>query len=109
MLLLQQKYIVYMGDKLHPSVDAVAAHHRLLADILGRCARRRHLLLALSSFFLFFFFDCNVGEFFLVFINGGSHDDAKGSIFHSYTRSMNAFAAMLTPEEADKVSGRFHR
>ncbi|CAA7391728.1 unnamed protein product [Spirodela intermedia] len=64
----KQKYIVYMGDKLHPSVDAVAAHHSLLADVLG------------------------------------NHDDAKGSIFHSYTRSMNAFAAMLSPEEASKVS-----
>ncbi|XP_078447167.1 xylem serine peptidase 1 [Wolffia australiana] len=64
----RKKYIVYMGEKRHPSFDHAANHHRLLADVLG------------------------------------SEDDAKGSIFHSYTKSMNAFAAMLTPKEADKIS-----
>ncbi|KAK8940278.1 Xylem serine proteinase 1 [Platanthera guangdongensis] len=34
----------------------------------------------------------------------GSHDAAKESIFHSYILSMNAFAANLTDEEAEKVA-----
>ncbi|XP_020581983.1 subtilisin-like protease SBT4.14 [Phalaenopsis equestris] len=64
----KKKYIVYLGDKPHPSVNAIDHHHRLLSDILG------------------------------------SHDAAKESIFHSYTLSMNAFAAKLSGDEAAQVA-----
>ncbi|KAK1261813.1 Xylem serine proteinase 1 [Acorus gramineus] len=64
----KHKYIVYLGDKVHDSVDVVGSHHDLLSEILG------------------------------------SNDAAKESIYHSYTKSMNAFAAFLTEEEAEELS-----
>ncbi|KAK1285146.1 Xylem serine proteinase 1 [Acorus calamus] len=34
--LVLPKYIVYLGDKVHDSVDVVGSHHDLLSEILGR-------------------------------------------------------------------------
>jgi hypothetical protein len=37
-----------------------------------------------------------------------SYDEAKESIVYSYTKSFNAFAAKLSEDEANKLSGVNH-
>nr|GMD15014.1 subtilisin-like protease SBT5.6 [Ipomoea batatas] len=41
---------------------------------------------------------------FLLSVKGGSREEAKASLVHSYKNVINGFSALLTPAQADKIS-----